>query len=117
MDHKQLLNDNEERVFEWVKKYASKPALLGSKFYAWNLDRFLKLAPPEQQSDATHVQALSHTVMRLSMYFVDNVNVLPHSKLLVALFGAWRECARRIIKTRQQAFWATIKRTAKPSEN
>ena len=90
---------------------------MGSKYFIDALERIESLDVKSAPMEMIHVQALSHTVMRFSMYFVDNVNILPTHKLLNACWGAWRECARRLIKERRSQFWASIKRGASPSEN
>ena len=115
--HKEYLEINEEEVYEYIKKYGGNPRLMGSKYFIDALERIESLDVKSAPMEMIHVQALSHTVMRFSMYFVDNVNILPTHKLLNACWGAWRECARRLIKERRSQFWASIKRGASPSEN
>ena len=100
--HKEYIEINNEEVYEYIKKYGGNPRLMGSKYFIYALDRIESLDVKDCPMEMLHSQALSQTIMRFSMYFVDNVNILPTHKLLNVCFGAWRECARLLIEKRSK---------------
>lgn len=111
MDHKAMLESNDQYIHCFVVKHVGNAQRLGKKLFEDQLDTIKSMhsgenTPPSHEQMA--LRAMSRASYMIGMYSVDHVNVLPYGSCVKALFGAMMACAEIVITKQRKSFWKSI---------